>query len=527
MATNSKKQKSSTLLAKGRTTTHGDSLPVDLSTLSRVELEELFHTLEELDNRTRYNKLDYIFPEDGPLSRHAYEKTISFMNASLNFNELLLVGGNQIGKSFGAAYFAAMHISGKYPDWYTGKRLIGDILIWVCSLTAARVRDNMQTYLTGNISDIGSGFLPKKGFKEVKPKHGVPNAIDTIIYNREDGGRAVLVFKSYDQGRRAFQGDRVDLIINDEEPEDAEIYSEQLMRTITTKGILMTVFTPLRGLSKVVLRFLENGRFPEHNVPKHNEHIYIENVTWDDAPHLSEEDKARIIKGLLPHEIEARTKGIPSVGSGRVYPLSEREIAVVPFAIPDHWPRVYGLDVGFVDETAAIFLALDIDTYGEDDPIVYIYNEYYSERKFPMDHATRLNRMGADWIPGVIDPSSNKGSAQKNNSSYFEQYRNLGLDLTNANNKVEEGIFTVTNMFTNKRLFIFNRCTSLLSELSLYVFDDQGGIKRNQKDHALDAMRYAIMSGIKRAIRRPVLEDRYMREFPTDDNNGRSSRTGY
>lgn len=514
-------------LAKGRTTTHGDSLPVDLSSLSRVELEDLFHTLEELDTRTRYNKLDYTFPEDGPLSRHAYHKHISFMNASKHYNELLLVGGNQIGKSFVAAYFAAMHISGIYPEWYQGKRLIGDILVWVCSLTAARVRDNMQTYLTGNISDIGSGFLPKKGFKEVKPKHGVPNGIDTITYSRADGGRAVLVFKSYDQGRRAFQGDRVDLIINDEEPEDAEIYSEQLIRTITTRGIMMTVFTPLRGLSKVVLRFLENGRFPAKNVPKHNEHIYIENVTWDDAPHLSEEDKSRIIKGLLPHEIEARTRGIPSVGTGRVYPLTEKEITVAPFPLPDHWPRVYGLDVGFVDETAGIFAALDIDTYGVDDPIVYIYNEYYAERMFPMDHASRLNKMGADWIPGVIDPSSHKGSAQKNNSSYFEQYRNLGLDLSNANNKVEEGIFTVTNLFTNKRLFIFNRCTNLLSEFSLYVYDSQGGIKRNQKDHALDALRYVIMSGLKKAIMRPSIADKYANDYTSPSDDGRSSRTGY
>ena len=70
-------------------------------------------------------------------------------------------------------------------------------------------------------------------------------------------------------------------------------------------------------------------------------------ATWDDVPHLSAEQKAELWGSIPPYQRDARSKGIPQLGSGAIYPVPEAEIVVDPFEIPLHWPRGYGLDVGW------------------------------------------------------------------------------------------------------------------------------------------------------------------------------------
>jgi phage terminase large subunit-like protein len=50
------------------------------------------------------------------------------------------------------------------------------------------------------------------------------------------------------------------LIWDDEEP-PMDVYGEQIIRTATTKGILMLTFTPLEGMSDVVQQFLPSNDF--------------------------------------------------------------------------------------------------------------------------------------------------------------------------------------------------------------------------------------------------------------------------
>ncbi len=41
-----------------------------------------------------------------------------------------------------------------------------------------------------------------------------------------------------------------------------DIYAECLLRTMTTNGLLILTFTPLQGLTELVLSFLPGGRLP-------------------------------------------------------------------------------------------------------------------------------------------------------------------------------------------------------------------------------------------------------------------------
>jgi phage terminase large subunit-like protein len=68
-------------------------------------------------------------------------------------------------------------------------------------------------------------------------------------------GTSYLGFKSYDQGRRKFQGTGKHVIWLDEEP-PADVYDECLLRLMTTNGLMLCTFTPLLGLSDVAMRYL-------------------------------------------------------------------------------------------------------------------------------------------------------------------------------------------------------------------------------------------------------------------------------
>jgi phage terminase large subunit-like protein len=337
---------------------------------------------------------------------------------------------------------------------------------------------------------MGSGFIPKNLILDYKTKPGIPNAISDVVIQRPDGGRAYIGFKSYDQGRESFQGTAKHIIVFDEEPTGSdvtgsEIYSEALTRTMTTDGIMITVFTPLSGLSPLVLSFLPKGKFPTHNKVEGMSRWVI-NVQWDDAPHLSEKDKKDLEAAFLPHEREARTKGIPSIGSGKIYTALESDFVVQPFAIPDHWPKAYGMDVGW-KRTAAVFGA-----YDEHNDTIYIYDEYYGSQDLPIVHTHAIKQRAKDWMYGLIDPASNI-SSQKDGKSLLKEYRSLDLNLVQADNAVEAGIAKITNRLTAGKIKVMANCQNLLQEYRLYARDKEGRVQKRD-DHLMDAWRYLIMS---------------------------------
>ena len=104
-------------------------------------------------------------------------------------------------------------------------------------------------------------------------------------------------------------------------------------------------------------------------------------ATWDDVPHLTEAMKQSQLATMDPHLRDARTRGIPFLGSGAVYPVPTDVIEIRPFAIPDHWPRGFGMDVGW-NRTAAIWGALD-----PANDILYLYDEHYVAEENPNVHA--------------------------------------------------------------------------------------------------------------------------------------------
>lgn len=187
-----------------------------------------------------------------------YTKQMEFHAAGAQHRERLLMASNQTGKTYCGSAEMAMHLTGDYPEWWQGRTWDKPVRAWAASVTSEVTRDGVQRLLCGEPSDteaIGTGLIPGDSIIEVKRRPNVPNAIASVTVKHKSGGNSSLVFKSYDQGREKFQADTLDIIWLDEEP-PAPIYFEALTRTNATGGMVYLTFTPLLGMSDVVMRFL-------------------------------------------------------------------------------------------------------------------------------------------------------------------------------------------------------------------------------------------------------------------------------
>ncbi|MGH9257361.1 MAG: hypothetical protein ACRD3C_22605 [Vicinamibacterales bacterium] len=220
----------------------------------------------------------------------------------------------------------------------------------------------------------------------------------------------------------------------------------------------------------------------------------IVGATWDDAPHLAPAAKEALWASYPPYQRDARTKGIPQLGAGAIYPVEESFIAVKDFPIPKEWPRGFSLDVGW-NVTAAMFFAYDRE--GE---TWYGYDCYKRGQAEPPIHAEAIKARGI-WIPGVGDCADiNKLDGVQ----FLTIYRNLGLILELANKAVEAGIQDVYTLLSVGRMKIFaRRCALWFDEFRLYRRDERGRIVK-VNDHLMDCTRYRIRAGISKLATEPI-----------------------
>lgn len=216
---------------------------------------------------------------------------------------------------------------------------------------------------------------------------------------------------------------------------------------------------------------------------------------WDDVPHLTADQKKRLWESIPAYQRDARTKGIPQLGSGAIYPVPESDVACDAFDIPKHWPRCYALDVGW-KRTAAVWGALD-----REDDTVYLYSEHYRGQAEPVIHAAAIKSRG-EWIPGVIDPAA-RGRSQDDGKQLLEQYRDLKLILEPADNAVESGIYAVWERLSTNKLRVFRSLSNWFAEYRIYRRDEKGRIVK-ENDHLMDTTRYLIASGLQAAITQPL-----------------------
>ncbi len=374
-----------------------------------------------------------------------------------------------------------MHLTGLYPEWWEGVRFEGPIQAMGGSVTAELTRDGMQRILLGRGTRYGTGTVPaaKIAGKPMMAR-GIPNAVASFNVRHVSGGQSSFRFSSYEKGREKWQADTLDLVWFDEEP-PLDIYTEGLTRTNITLGPVLLTFTPLLGVSDVV------GRFLIEKPPG----ISVTSMTIDDAEHYTEEQREAIIASYPAHEREARSRGIPTLGSGRIFPVEEARVTAAPFPIPDSWPQLGGVDFGWDHPTAAVRIAHD-----RDGDTVYVTQTYRVREQPAFVHAAALRA----WSPKLLWawPHDGLQHDKASGEQLAEQYRSHALAMLSeraqfedGTSGVEAGLDEMLERMQTGRLRVFAHLSDWFEEFRLYHRKDGRVVK--ERDDLMAATRYAVM----------------------------------
>lgn len=448
---------------------------------SQSEATSLLKALErEWNLRQSFQRLTSYVP---------YPKQREFHAAGATHRERMLMAGNQLGKTLSAAFETAMHLTGKYPHWWVGKRFNEPVRWLAGSESAELTRKGIQRLLLGppeNEAQWGTGAIPKADVVDWARRQGVPDAVATINVQNIHGGISSVQLATYDQGRTKWQADTVHGVWFDEEPPE-DIYFEGITRTNTTLGPVITTLTPLMGVSNVVKRFYLDKPAGTH--------LTIMDI--EDAEHYTPEQRAQIIASYPLHERKARTKGIPQLGSGRVFPIDDDEIRCEAFAIPSHWPQIGGLDFGWDHPSAAVKIAWDRDI-----DCLYVTAAHRQREQTPAMFAASVKPWGAtnaitQWLPWAWPHDGlqhDKGSGEQ----LAKQYRDQGLSMLplratfeDGTNGVEAGVNDMLDRMQTGRWKVFAHLLPWFEEFNLYHRKD--GLIVKKGDDLISASRYAMM----------------------------------
>lgn len=359
------------------------------------ELAAIAEALKEREERKRYRALDFYKP---------YPKQIQFHNLGRTHHERALIAANRSGKSYSAAAEVAMHLTGIYPSWWQGRVFPEPIRCWVAGETGLSARDICQKLLFGTpgvVIDRGTGMVPRDCVDwqdGTSLAHGYASLYDTVQVKHTTGGISTIKFMTYAQGREKWQGESLDVIWVDEEP-PRDVYSEGLTRLADRAGIMLCTFTPLKGMTEVVTRFTGESS-PDR--------AWI-NMTIEDAGHFSPEERARVIAQYPAYEREARAKGVPMLGEGRVFQCPESIICepAIP-KLPEHWPLMWAIDYGIDHPFAAVLGAWDKDV-----DCIHIVAAIKMKDSRPIDHAAAMKAAAAQppvaWPHDVASRDANTG----------------------------------------------------------------------------------------------------------------------
>jgi len=455
------------------------------------DLRRLLALRQEQLERLQGNQLKHYRPYPKQMDFHA-------SGGPLDVRERLLKAGNQVGKTWSAGFEHAMHLTGRYPDWWPGTTFDEPTIGWAASETSQGTRDTVQRILLGQVGSWGTGAIPKDAIAEIKrAAHGVPDAVETVLVRHGGGGdvqagTSRITIKTYDQGRLRWQGETLDFVWFDEEPPE-DIYFEGLTRTNARGGIVTLTFTPLKGMSEVVRRFLQEK--PAGTV--------VTNMTIHDAEHYTPEQRKAIIATYPAHERDARINGTPTLGSGRIFALADDVLAEPQVAIPGHWPRICGMDFGWDHPTAAVWLAWDRDS-----DCVHLYDAYRVREATPAVHSLAIKARG-EWIP-VAWPHDGLQHDKGSGEELAKQYRKYGVKMlkdkaTHAPDKeakppqkegeggngVEAGLMMMLDRMQTGRFKVAKHLADWWEEFRLYHREDGKIVKKN--DDLMSATRYGLM----------------------------------
>jgi hypothetical protein len=233
---------------------------------------------------------------------------------------------------------------------------------------------------------------------------------------------------------------------------------------------------------------------------------YAINATWDDVPHLTELQKETMLASYPLHMRDARSKGIPMLGQGAIFPVPDEVISIKPFICPDYWPRLGAMDFGYNHPFAAVELV-----YDDSSDVIYVTKTYRASSQTPIQHVAGVRNWGK-WLPWAWPHDGlqhDKGSGEQ----LAKQYEDHGLNMLGSratfpdgSNGVEAGLMLMLDRMETGRLKVFETEAEWFAEKRSYhrKAEKSGlGVKIVKlRDDLMSATRYGVMM-IRHAMLNP------------------------
>ncbi len=414
-----------------------------------------------------------------------------FNAATKDYRSCLLLAGNQVGKTRTGCILDAFHLTGDYPEDWEGHKFEKPPLCWLLGFSGEKTRDLLQNKLFGRLNngEFEGGYIPADRIIDYKSMTGTSGACREVRVKHVNG-TSICQFWSYSQGQHAIMGDVVDFYHKDEEAKDQAIFPQVLTRTLNGdggkggRGIL--TLTPENGKTELVCSFMDEEKPGQ----------YMQTATWNDAPHLDETTKEQILSAYPPYQRDMRSKGIPLMGSGLIFPVDEDSIKCDPFKIPEYWFVINGLDFGWRHPQGHVQLVWDRDA-----DMYYVVNAWKKAEAQPFE-AWHVVRPWAEDIPTAWPQDGlqhEKGSA-KQQKDYYEEEGWLMLPehatWPDGGVGVWAGIMEMLNLMETGRLKIFSNLFEMFTEIREYHTKTtiSGNIEIVKlKEDLIAALRYAYM----------------------------------
>lgn len=182
-----------------------------------------------------------------------------------------------------------------------------------------------------------------------------------------------------------------------------------------------------------------------------------------------------------------------------VYPEFDPNVHIIePFDVPKEWQADISIDAGFINPTSCHFYAVDFDGN------IYVVAEHF-EAGQSIDHHVRKIFEIADllgWkrddkgrLSALIDSAANQRTLA-GQKSVAELFCEKGILVnTNVNKDLRSGIQRIQSLLEQRppKIYIFRNCVNLIRELKGYYWGGNG-VPKEVDDHALDDLRYFVMS---------------------------------
>ena len=392
----------------------------------------------------------------------------------------LISGGNRAGKTQLGAQLAVAVAASKQEKW---------VRVW---MEANKIPDHLIPETPSSVWVAALSYKDALEYQRPKIDQYLPKNIKKIRWSSMDrgivkfsnGGR--IVSMSCDSGRESFQGSSASLIWIDEEPNE-DIFDECMLRTVDTKGKIIITATPLKGLTWLYDRFVDNN-YPGFSTVK---------ISGLDNPYISSVKMRKAVAHLSEASQRARLYGDFTSQSGLVYPNFDPTIhRIKPFEIPESWEKHRAIDFGTTHPFCCLWIAVAPSGYLGQDPTLIVYRELYWKNKTTIESGRKIKELSKDeqYLWTCADPESRDGRLTLSKELKIRTVpapKHLG---------VLEGIgwvkeFLNLNDEGYSRLLIFENCINLLKEFRQYRWDSnsKNDKPKKQYDHALDCLRYNIM----------------------------------